>query len=100
MLLINKNYFSLICGGGRGRYSKLQKMADAQRECEEQILMLIKGLTLEDAHKVLPFIPVCELSVMFKLDAEGHIIAPRLSGNNVSSLVQALSDHNKVSGRL
>ena len=99
MLLINKNYFSSICGGARGRYSKLQRMAQSQRETQEKIFEKLKGLTVEEAHKACPFIPEKELCIMFKLDADNHIIAPRLSDNNVTSLAQALVDYDKTVGR-
>lgn len=55
MIHINKNYFSLISGGARSRFRKIQKGLKVLLADEESFLSYVKGLTIEESHERLPF---------------------------------------------
>lgn len=96
MIHISKNYFSLISGGARGRFRKTQKGLKGLLADEESFLSYVKGLTIEEAHERLPFFSEKELGLMFKFDTESHIIATRLSNNNLSALIHESRDRDMI----
>lgn len=98
MTVINKSYFSLICGGGRGRYSKVQKAARDQRQHWKAIFSEVEGLTVQQALTKLMMFSEADLYGMFDVDANGLIISVK-ELTNVESIAGALRRHEKYGSR-